>query len=296
MKIYKVISIFLLVFFVSCSQKENHKPLLMASSYPIYVILNELTKDIADIDYIVPTGASPHTYTPKPSDVKKSVNSLALFYVAQNLDGWITEIPSKNKIKMIDLVSKDDIIYFACNHNHHNSEADEHQHDIDPHFWFDPILVKNILPELSEIIIKLYPEGKDEIIKNKENFEKKLDSINIELVEILKPVKDKKVFLHHPSFNYMLERYGLIYGGSIEESPGKEPSPKFLAELINKIKESAVKSIFTEPQLNYKNAKIIAEESGVKLSELNPEGSPSNTKTYKDLLIYNANILRKGLE
>jgi zinc transport system substrate-binding protein len=298
MNYLKISAILTVLFLISCNENRNTKPLFMATSFPVYVILNELAGDVADIQYIVPTGASPHTYAPKPSDVKKCANSVALFYIADNFDGWISDIPAKNKIKLIDFVQEQDIIFFSCGHNHNESNITEteHNHEIDPHFWFDPLTVKGTLNQLTEKLIKLYPEGKEQFTKNSITFSKKLDSINIELTEILSIVKNKTVFLHHPSFNYLLKRYNMVYGGAIEESPGKEPSPRFLAELVNDIKSSGAKAIFSEPQLNLKTAKVIADESGVKLCELNPEGSSTKTKNYRDILIFNANVIKNGLE
>ncbi|MBX3044472.1 MAG: zinc ABC transporter substrate-binding protein [Candidatus Kapabacteria bacterium] len=295
----KYILLFLLLYLVSCSSDSNdEKPLFLASSYPVYSILCEIAGDAIVVDYIVPTGASPHTYLPRPSDIKYASKALGLFYIAPNFDGWITKVPSKKKIKIIDMVSLDNIIFFSCNHDHSQdgSEHNHHDHEIDPHFWLDPLTVLQMIEPLTRAMAELYPEGKEEFIKNSEIFSKNLLKIDKNLTEILEPVRDMDVFLHHPSFNYMLERYGLWYGGAIEESPGKEPSPKFIAELVRKIKESGVKAIFSEPQLNGKNVKIIANEAAVEIYELNPEGNSESMRTYEDILIMNAKILRKALQ
>ena len=293
-----ILFIAILVTLIACSDtKENGKPLFLASSYPVYAILSEIAGDAVEVDYIVPTGASPHTYLPKPSDVKAASRATALFYIAPNFDGWISGVPSKVKIKLIDMVPMDNLIFFSCGHDHSvEGEVHEHEHEVDPHFWFDPMTVKAMLKELTESMIKLYPSAEETFRKNAEAFSASLTQIDTEMQEILSPLEGKSMFLHHPSFNYLIERYGLEYSGAIEESPGKEPSPKFISKLVNDIKISGTKAIFSEPQLNGKNVKVIAHEAGVQVFELNPEGNAENMKTYKDILIKNANIIRKALE
>ncbi len=296
-KLKSIAILFVFVLLVSCSKKESPKPMFLASSYPVYTILTEIAGDVVDVGYIVPNGASPHTYLPKPSDIKKSSSALALFYIAPNLDGWITDLPTENKIKLIDMVSIDDVIYFDCGHDHTDNRVhEEHENVIDPHFWLDPFVVRSILPELTDAMVKLYPAGKESFKANAEKFSSNLEKLDVELKDIFQNIEGKDVFLHHPSFNYMLTRYGLFYAGSIEESPGKEPSPKFISNLVSDIKTSKVKAIFSEPQLNGKTAQVIANEAGVLLYELNPIGDSNTIKTYNQILLYNANTLKKALE
>ncbi|MFA5511465.1 MAG: metal ABC transporter substrate-binding protein [Candidatus Kapaibacterium sp.] len=293
------ISLLLLITLMSCNDEDNpENPLIMTSSYPVFVIISELTGEHVKTDYIVPTGASPHTYMPKPSDVKKASSAAALFYVATNLDGWVTDFPSEVKVKLIDMLPEDEIIYFDCGHDHSEGPEEHHVHkeEIDPHFWLDPVLVNKILPRIVETLSEILPEYSEEFQQNADKFSTKLEQIHRETKTILEKVEGQEVFLHHPSFNYMLERYGFYYAGAIEESPGKEPSPKFIATLIAKIKQSGVKAIFSEPQLNSKNAEVIAQEAGVNLYELNPVGDSDNMKNYRDLLVKNAEIFRKALE
>ncbi len=284
------------IFVYSCDEVKYEKPLVVTSTFPLYTILKEIVGNELSIEYLVPTGASPHTYQPKPSDAKKATSALALFYTADNLDGWISEIADKKRIKLIDYVPLDKIIFFSCGHDHSNGNHEEHEHEVDPHFWLDPLTVKSMLDTLVFELSALYPDGKKKFVKNASVFSAKLDSIHNEALSLLNPIAESVVFMHHPSFNYLLNRYNLYYGGAIEESPGKEPSPKFISDLVELIKQSGAKAIFSEPQLSSKVAEVIAKESGVKLLELNPEGSSNGAQTYREIIINNAKILKSGLE
>jgi len=296
-KFYVLLVTCITLILLSCSTEKSDKPLFMATSFPVYILLSELSSGVADVDFIVPTGASPHTYAPKPGDIKKTSKALAVFYVAENFDGWISDVPTNRKIKLIDMVPMDNLIFFSCGHDHSDgSNIEEHTHEVDPHFWSDPLTVKSMINHLTDTLIALYPEGKEIFLKNSTNFSNVLDIIHSDASELMVGLEGKNMFLHHPSFNYLIERYGLIYAGAIEESPGKEPSPKFLVSLVNDIKSSGAKAIFSEPQLNIKTAEVIAKEAGVKVFELNPEGNSNTMKNYKDLLLHNVKIIQKALE
>ena len=83
--------------------------------------------------------------------------------------------------------------------------------------------------------------------------------------------------------------------GSIETSPGKEPSAEYTMELIKKIKKAKAKALFTEPQLPEGPAKTIAEAASLKLYVLDPIGGFEGRKNYFDLIKYNTDIFCKAL-
>ena len=106
----------------------------------------------------------------------------------------------------------------------------------------------------------------------------------------------KQVFLFHPSFLYLLKRYGLVYGGSIEPSAGKEPSPNSIVNLVKKIKESGVHAIFSEPQFPEAPAKAVAEAAHVNIFTLDPNGGIKGRETYSEIIMYNVRILKTALD
>ncbi|HRP01338.1 MAG TPA: metal ABC transporter substrate-binding protein [Candidatus Kapabacteria bacterium] len=293
------ISILLALLLFNCSA-ESTRPTIVVTSFPAASIIRELVGNSIDVDILVPSGASPHTYSPKPSDVKKSSYSLAFFSIADNLDGWSKNIKTKKHLQLINFLPDSLKLYFSEAHNHshegHNhDDGHTHNNSLDPHFWFDPIAVKAILNPLSDTLSKLLPSHSASIKKNAELFAKRLDLIHKEVSSLTRNLVAKPLFLQHPSILYFAKRYNLEYMGSIEETPGKEPSPKYISEMVKEIKESQATAIFTEPQLNRKAAEIIAKEAGVLLFELDPVGGTNEIKNYSDLIIHNAKILVKAL-
>jgi zinc transport system substrate-binding protein len=82
----------------------------------------------------------------------------------------------------------------------------------------------------------------------------------------------------------------------IEEFPGKEPSPKYLADVVDKAKRLGASAIFAEPQFSPKAAEAIARESGKRVIKLDPLGGTDDRKTYVDLLRYNVGRMEEAMK
>ena len=270
------------------------KPVYVVTAHPLYAILSEITAGAADIKVILPAGGSPHTFSPKPSTAHLASDALALFYVSPELDGWATTFGTKTKIKMMDFLPNQMRLNYAEEHKGHEHEGHS-SNGTDPHFWTDPLAVKAIVPGLCETLCKLDPPNAKNYRSNAGKFEKRLDDLNKMISEKLKPFAGKYLFSFHPSFCYLIQRYGLVYGGSIEPSPGKEPSVRFISELTKKLKKTKTKAIFTEPQLPDKPAKAIAEAIGIKLWMLDPIGGVKGRFSYFEIINYNTDIIIKAL-
>ena len=281
MKIFFIL-FFILLFSCKKNQVEERKDYIFTTNYPLKLIIQEITGDTSLVRCLIPPGISPHLFEPKVSDLQKLENSKAVFYVSDEMENWVTKnIP--NKIALLNLLPKENTILMPDGKTY------------DPHFWTDPITVYALIDTLTEIISKYYPELQSKFLVNAQNFKNKLLELDKQVQQLLSPIKNRYVFLYHPSFLYFLTRYSLNYGGSIEEIPGGEPTPTQISKLVSKIQETSTKAIFSEPQLNDYTARTVAEMAGVELYELNPLGSNA-IKSYSELIINNAKTLVEALK
>jgi len=226
---------------------------------------------------------------------------MALFYIHHNLDGWAAKLPTKECVGVFDFLPADLRLPIAFedadeSNDSHIESGKDHGDSLDSHFWTDPLMVKAIVPQLTETLSRLDPQGSGVYHANSERFVRDLDALDTQLQETLASVKSRPVFLFHPSLQYLLKRYGLVFAGCIEPFPGKEPSPKYLQGIVDRLKAAHAKAIFTEPQLSPRPAQAVAEAAGVKLFELDPNGGVPGRESYSELLLYNARILREALE
>lgn len=272
----------------------------VATIQPVYLIARELTEGRATMSRLLDPGASPHTYDPRPSDVRSAERATALLHVSADIDGWAAGLPSREKVALLPLIPPALRIHFdgdghVCPHDHGHDHGHGHA-DEDGHFWTDPVVIGALLGPLAEELGRLDPEGREHYLANAQRMEARLSELHEELATLLGPIKGSRCILFHPSFNYMFERYGIEVSAVLEPSPGQEASPAWLRDIIRKVEPEAVKAIFTEPQLSRRPAEVLAEASGLPLFEIDPIGVHEDLAVIDDLLLHNARVLREALE
>ena len=100
MRIFGIITILFLLITNCSSQYSN--PIFVTTNFPTQYILEHIVGTKGKVINIVPQGASPHTYSPKPADISRVQVASCLFYVSPLLDGWAEKLPAKSFIKLID--------------------------------------------------------------------------------------------------------------------------------------------------------------------------------------------------
>ena len=88
-----------------------------------------------------------------------------------------------------------------------NEDADHFHSSIDPHFWTDPLIVKSILPLLTDSLCNLDVIHCNGYRQNLSSFIELLDSLTNEIEEMLRPVKNSPILLSHPFFQYYFKPF-----------------------------------------------------------------------------------------
>ena len=263
----KIVFIFItLVSFLYAS-----KPEISVSIAPQKYFLEKIAKDKFDINVMVKAGSSPHTYEPKTSQMKSLSNSKIYFYTGIEFEkAWLDKF-KKSAPNTIFVDSSAGIERMGMkehsheeetnSNNHKDEKHDDHDHEgLDPHVWLDPILVKIQAKNIYDAVVSIDDSNKEFYTKNYEEFLNELDSLDVQIKEILKPYSQKAFMVFHPSWGYFAKRYDLEQI-SIEVQ-GKEPKPNELVELVKDAKKHNIKIIFVSPQFSQKSAKTIAQNIG----------------------------------
>lgn len=269
------------------------KPTVSTTILPTQYFVKQIAGDSVDINTMVGVGADPHTYEPKPAQVKELEKSDLYFSVGIEFDQiWLEKIqkqyPNLKIIKTDDGIEKlsysehhhhgdhehgeehaDHDHHHDADHDHdgdHHGEHEHHHGSSDPHIWTDPILVKTQAQTIRDALVSKYPQNKALYEANYEKFISSLDELDKYINSKLANLKSKKFLVYHPSWGYFAKRYGLEQLSV--EIDGKEPKPKELAKLIDEVKEEDIKVVFVAPQFSKKSANQIAKETGAKVVEI----------------------------
>ncbi|MDP2279152.1 MAG: metal ABC transporter substrate-binding protein [Nitrospirota bacterium] len=300
MKRLIIILIAVFLSFAHISHAEKIK--VVASIYPLGDVTRQVGKDRVSVKVMLPPAASPHTFEPTPLDMMEIQNSKVFVKAGAGLEFWAEKMmkaSSNRKLIIVDATSGLPLIMHVHSHAELNASEKKGHHDTaDPHVWLDPVLMKTVVDKIKNALSKADPEGEAYYRENAEKYKKDLDALHSEIVNRVKDFKAKEYVTFHPAWNYFSKRYGLRVAGVIEESPGREPSPKHIARIVSEIKRIKSKVVFAEPQFNPKIAEVIAKEAGAKVLFLDPIGG-ANVKgrdTYIGLMKYNLSIMEEGMK
>lgn len=261
----------------------------VVSVLPQKTFVEMIGKDKVNVALMVKPGNSPHTYEPKPSQMKDINNADIYFSIGVEFEtAWLPKFISQNKKMQISDMTKG--VEKLPMQEHHHGEEDHHQDEedtLDPHIWTSPANVKIIAKNIYESLIKIDIKNKEYYKTNYENFLAHIKQTDAAIKKILlKSTKDTKFMVFHPAWGYFARDYQLVQIAI--EAGGKNPKPKQIAYLIKEAKHQQVKAIFTAPEFSDKAAVQIAKEVGVpvkKISPLNPNWSQNLIKLAEAIAI-----------
>lgn len=265
------------------------KEIYVVSIIPQKVLLEKIVQDRADVVVMVEQGQSPHTYEPKPSQMKELSSANVYFSIGVEFeDVWLPKFTSQNST--LKVVSTDRGIEKLAMQKHSHGHQEEHHDEhgtLDPHIWLSTTNSKAIAKNMLDALKKEEPKNGDFYEKNYQQLVKKIDSIDAEIRKVLKNTPANTVFMvFHPSFGYFANEYSLVQLPI--EVEGKNPKPKELTYIIEEAREERVRAIFTQPEFSQKYANIISNELGIKVESFSPL-SPN----YLENLLFMAKIIAK---
>ena len=246
---------------------------IIVSILPQKIFVDKIGGVKVDTSVMVEAGASPHTYEPKASQMKKVTQADLYLSIGVEFENvWLDKFKNQNNNLIISDISKD--INKTAMKAHHDEHEHEHHEkkevkSKDPHIWVDPINVKQIAKNICATLIDVDSNNSEYYKENLVKYLKELDDLDSEIKSILKDTeKDATFMVFHPAWGYFAKRYNLTQ--LPVEVEGKEPKIKALVQLMKKAKKQKVQAIFTQPEFSDKSAKIIANNLDINVIKASP--------------------------
>jgi zinc transport system substrate-binding protein len=302
---------------------RSEKLPVIASIYPVADMVQQVGGDYVDVTFVLPAGASPHTFEPKPSLVKKFSSARIFFMVGAGLEFWAEKFielagPGLTTVVLSEGVS---LIHTAGHHHeskgkhHHEDEAKRHHENeiehhtgldvsdhiqsvANPHIWLDPVIAKSMVHKITAVLCEADRQHIMYYQQHSRNFLEEIDMLDHLIKDRVANLKIKQYVSFHASWVYFARRYGLEPVGVIETAPGRNPTPIQIKNIAAMIKKYHIQAVFAEPQLNPRAAEIIAREAQVNVLLLDPLGAPDlkERSTYIDLIKYNLNVMQEAMK
>lgn len=217
------------------------------------------------VHVMVKPGASPATYEPTPKQITQIAQAQLYFQIGVPFETlWLSRIQANHpQLKIIDCRDGIQLQPFAS----HSAETD-HAHDLDPHIWTSPPLVKQIATTILQALIAADPSGQSIYQQNHARFISQLDQLDQQIKTLLAPKQQRHFAVFHPSWGYFANTYELEQIAI--EHQGKEPSARQLAQRIDQLKRLDIQAILVQQQFSQHQAHTIARAIGAKVIQVDP--------------------------
>lgn len=296
----------------STSTTDSGERLKIAGTiYPVYDLVRTVGGDHVDAKLILPSGTSPHVFEPTPQTLKSLQDTKLVFAIGHELDSWVEgivkNISTAEQVTLDHGISlmkhaeekhedhdEDDDHEEDEHKDEHEDEHEDHAHgEFDPHYWLSPTNAIVMIEEIEEHLSEVFPEYKDVFEQNAEELINELKTKDALWKKQLGAKSNKNLVTLHSAFGYLAKHFGLHVVATFEEFPGKEPTPKYLANLQEEIEEHSISALYIEPQLSKASLESFARDNNIRIGVLDPLGGAENRMTYIELLDYNVQeILR----
>lgn len=256
---------------LSCSPVKDRveKPVISVSILPQLYFVEQLAGELVEVNVMIPPGASPATYEPTVSQLRKLEESETYFrigYVGFELS-WMNKISSVNPgMKIVDLSQGIELILENEEESH---EHDGHSHGgTDPHLWMSVNNARIIARNLHDELLLMFPDQRQKLDQRFEVFSASLDSLHLKILTQLEFLENRNFLIYHPALTYFARDYHLSqYPLEIE---GKSPSAAHMRLMVDLGRSKKISRILIQNQFDRKNAEVLAREIGAEIIQFDP--------------------------
>jgi ABC-type Zn uptake system ZnuABC Zn-binding protein ZnuA len=253
-------------------------------------IVRNVGGDRVSVESIIPAGAGPEDYEPKPNDARKLADADLVVSNGVGLDDFLDGlIDAAGEGATARLVLGEGLEPIAVG-------GEEN-----PHFWLDPTIVADhYVPAIAAKLAELDTAGAASYEANAAAYVevlRELDAANQVKVATIS-TENRKLVTFHDAFPYFARHYGFELVGVIVDSVGQEPTSADLATLVQTVKAANVRAVFSEAQFSPELARTLADEAGVTrvvTTLYNDTVGPPPTDTYLKMMEWNVDEIVEAL-
>ena len=241
-----------------------------------------------DVYGILKPNIDAHDFEPSPGDIAKLAAAKVIVKNGVSLEEWF-DPTIKNAGTQATIVDASTGVTVRHGEGDHVAEGD-------PHLWQDPRNAKLMVHTIALALAGADPAHRADYEANEAAYAAELDRLDAEIASQIGGLTNKKIVTNHDAFGYYVDRYGLDFVGSIIPSfdSQAELSAQDISHIVDLIKTTGVKAVFSESSLPPKTAEAIGRDAGVAVvagedalygDSLGPPGSDGDT--YLKMLRHN---------
>jgi zinc/manganese transport system substrate-binding protein len=273
---------------------------VVATTTQVADFLRNIGGDKVSMTQILKPNVDAHDYEPTPADLQAISQASIVVKSGVGLEKWLDQTVESADFKGTVVDASSGVTLRK------GDPDDAEMAQGDPHIWHNPLNAKVMAENIEKALVAADSADAASYQQNYRDYAAKLDKLDADITAKINtlPVDQRKLVTNHDAFGYYIERYRLEFVGSVIPSmdTSAELSASQLQQLVDKIKATGTKAIFTESSLPPKTAEAIAKQAGVKVEggedalygdALGPAGSAG--ATYLDSEEHNTDTIVAAL-
>ena len=247
---------------------------IVTDTAPIQSMVQAVVGDLAEVEVLLPAGASPHDYAMRPSDAIALENADVVVWVGHGLTPFL-EDPIETLAKdatVVELLDTEG--WLPIELDHHDDDHDEHDHGaVDPHAWLAPDVQSAWVMTLANTLAQLDPSNAATYQFNAATQTTAIIETQSAVEEVLADVRGGQFVVSHDALGYFERAFDMPAAGAITISDASAPGAARIIELRQIMQDLDVTCILVDPQTSPKWAQVVAEGTGAKVAMVDPQGA-----------------------
>ncbi len=292
-------------FWVSCistPQTESSSFKVLAVESFVGDIASQVVGDLSTVEVLIPAGVDPHSFEPTPQDVARISNCDVLIINGGGMEAWLDPILQNTPASALVITASQGIPFRVIQNTEDSTITSSSTGD--PHFWMNPLNVKQYAYNIQDGLVSIKPEWQDTLARNTDLYINQLNELDAWIQNQVNtiPAAQRMLITNHEDLGYFADQYHFQIIGSIIPSftSGSSPSARDIASLEDRIISMGVKAIFIETGSNPQIAQQVAADTGIIVvmglythSLSDPSGPAS---TYIQMLKYDTQLIVESLK
>ncbi|TCS64095.1 zinc ABC transporter substrate-binding protein [Varunaivibrio sulfuroxidans] len=257
-------------------------PAVAVSLPPIDSLVQGVMDGVGVPTLLMASGGSPHAQSLRPSQVRAIANADLVFWVGPAMETFLDRpMATLPPARIVTLMDSPEIhLLPSRTSNAHGVKAVapefDHDHDhgaYDPHIWLSPENARAVVAVAARRLSAIDPKHSAIYHKNAAALDLRLNALQQDIQAAVRPLRGRAFVVQHDAYHYFEAAFGLQSTAYISTLPERRPSARHIADVIALIKEKKAACLFSEPQFDPAQARAIAQETGVRLAQLDPIGA-----------------------
>jgi ABC-type Zn uptake system ZnuABC Zn-binding protein ZnuA len=237
----------------ACTHTSTQRPpgplRIVATTSTLASIARGAAGAAADVRSLVPVGVSPEDFQPSPDAIAALRNADVLVENGAGLEGWL-EATIRN-------AGNPHLRVVTCT-------AGLPVRDGNPHLWMDPVYARAYVAKIRDALVAADAVQAPGYRAAASAYDAQLAALTARTARKIAtiPAGRRTMIVFHNAFDYYARRFGLQIVGAIEPTPGAEPNPAHIAELVGLARNRHVGAVFAEHEYSDKLARSLAQSAG----------------------------------